>query len=90
MVDHWLSTPTNGYLGSSYGNAIPDILQTPQASGLADAQLNKLRTDVPLVGAMPADQLNMYSVQTGPDKRAIYIEMAGAVIPVGNTSVGGS
>lgn len=83
MVKHWLETPVNGYLGSSYGSIVPDLLQQPQRSGLADAVLNKLRSDVPLVGAMAADQTNLYAVNEGPDKTRIFIEVGGTATDLG-------
>jgi hypothetical protein len=86
MVTHWLETPVNGYLGDSYGSIVPDLLQQPQRSGLADTVLNKLRADVPLVGAMPASQTNLYAVHDGPDKTRIFIEVGGDAIDLGTTT----
>jgi hypothetical protein len=83
MTTHWLSTPLNGYLGSTYGQNVTDMLQKPLASGYADATIQKLRADVPLLGAMPASSVNLYSVDEGPDKRNLFIEIAGAFVPVG-------
>ncbi|KVN83425.1 hypothetical protein [Burkholderia ubonensis] len=83
MTTHWLSTPLNGYLGSSYGQIVTDMLQKPLASGLADATVAKLRADVPLLAALPPGSVNLYSVDDGPDKRNLFIEVAGEFVPVG-------
>ncbi|AJG18815.1 hypothetical protein RR42_m1414 [Cupriavidus basilensis] len=80
MVSHWLGTPPNGYLGSPYGSPIKDMLQTPQAAGLADAFLGKLRTDVPVITALPNNAVNLYYQDTQPDKRSIFVEVAGKLI----------
>ncbi|SET44564.1 hypothetical protein SAMN05216326_12739 [Nitrosomonas marina] len=82
MVSHWLKTPENGYLGSSYGQSLKDILQSPLSGGTADAQLQKLRTDVPVLQALPANSTNIYSVQTPPDRLDLLIEVAGQAIEV--------
>lgn len=42
MVSHWLHTPVNGYLGSSYGQDIKALLHRPQADGAPGALLQKL------------------------------------------------
>ncbi|WP_321946596.1 hypothetical protein [Paraburkholderia sp. J10-1] len=83
MVSHWLATPVNGYLGSDYGNVLPDLLQNPLRAGGADVVLSKLRADVPLAGALPRAALNMYMIDEGPDKRRFYIDVSGKPIEVG-------
>ena len=83
MISHWLSTPPNGYLGSSYGAPLKDMLQTPMKTGLADSLLAKLRMDVPLAGALPSSALNMFYVDNGPDKRNLFIEAAGQLVELG-------
>lgn len=85
MVSHWLATPVNGYLGSGYGSEAKAMLQTPLATGLADAFLGKLRQDVPLAGALPPGALNLFSQDEGPDKRRIFIEASGRIIDTAGT-----
>lgn len=82
MVRHWLSTPVCGYLGSDYGQDLPALLQHPQADGEADAFLQKLRADVTVLQALPAGSVNLYSVQTAPDRLDLVIEVAGRAIKV--------
>lgn len=82
MVGHWLNTPVNGYLGSGYGQDVKALLQQPQADGAPDAFLQKLRSDVPVLQALPAGSTNLYGVQTPPDRLDLVIEVAGQVIEV--------
>lgn len=85
MVRHWLGCPTGGYLGSDYGHDIPSILQTPLAAGLADAQVQKCRIDVPLVGALPNDAVNVYAVSDPnalADRLRIVFEVHGDLVEV--------
>lgn len=84
MVSHWVATPPNGYLGSSYGAPTKDMLQSPMKTGLADAFLAKLRVDVPLAGALPSAALNLYAVDRGPDRRDFYIEASGELVALGS------
>lgn len=80
MVSHWLSTPVNGYLGSSYGADLPSLLFAPLTSGAADAFLAKLKADVPVLASLPAGAVDLYSIPEGPDKLRIYIDVLGTVI----------
>lgn len=85
MIRHWLNTPVNGYLGSSYGADMKSMLQAPMRTGIADSFLAKLRVDVPLVATLPTGTLNVYAVDEGPDKRTIYIDVAGESVLIGST-----
>lgn len=83
MVGHWLGCPAGGYLGSDYGHDIPSILQTPLAAGLADLQVQKCRLDVPLVGALPNDAVNVYAINDPnalADRQRIVFEIHGSLV----------
>lgn len=84
MIRHWIATPPNGYLGSGYGSDLKAMLQNPMKTGIADSLLAKLRVDIPLVAALPPSALNIYAVDDGPDKRTIYIDVAGQMITLGS------
>lgn len=85
MIQHWLATPPNGYLGDGYGADLKSLLQSPMSYGIADGLLAKMRIDIPLVAALPSSALNVYAVDEGPDKRNIYIDVAGETILLGST-----
>ncbi|MXS83967.1 hypothetical protein [Nitrosomonas oligotropha] len=84
MVSHWTSTPENGYYGSDYGQDLNSLLHLPQANGSPDAVLQKLRSDVPALQILPSGSINLYSVQTPPDKLDLMLEVAGISITVPN------
>lgn len=77
MIDHWLQTPQDGYLGSDYGNNLKEVLQTPHAAGLANAQVKKLIRDVPILSILPRSSINLYTVDVPPDKVYILIDVYG-------------
>lgn len=85
MVRHWLNVPIGGYLGSDYGQDIKALLQLPQADGRADAFIQKMREDVPMLNAMPAGSVNIYAVQSAPDRTDLLIEVAGQAIQLPNS-----
>lgn len=82
MVGHWLKTPVNGYLGSDYGQDAKALLQRPQDDGAAEGFLQKLRSDVPVLQALPDGSVNLYGVQTAPDRLDLMIEVAGQTIQI--------
>lgn len=78
MTTHWLGCPVGGYLGSSYGSDIKDMLQRPMGSAFANKALAKLREDIPIIGALPASSLNIYAEQDGPERMNIAFDIAGS------------
>lgn len=82
MVAHWLRTPVNGYLGSDYGQDIKSLLHLPQSDGSPEAQLQKLRSDVPALQSIPEGSINLYSVNSAPDRLDLIIEVAGMAIQI--------
>lgn len=80
MIAHWLGTRPNTYYGSTYGAPTEDLLQKPLSSPIADAFLAKMRTDIPVIAALPAGTINMHSTHDGLDRRNIYIEINGSYL----------
>jgi len=80
MVRHWLNTPVGGYLGSDYGQDTKSLLQRPHAEGASDSFLLKMRTDVPVLQALPASSMNLYGIPSAPDRLDLVVEIAGQAI----------
>lgn len=83
MIGHWLKTPVNGYLGSSYGQDTKALLQQPQATGEANAYIAKLRVDVPVLDLLPSNAVNLYGLHSGVDRLDIVLEVAGTAYEIG-------
>lgn len=77
MVEHWLSTPVNGYLGSGYGQDLPSLLQRPHSDGAADGFMRKMREDVQILTALPGDAVTLYGQPVGVDRLDIVLEVTG-------------
>lgn len=82
MVRHWLATPVNGYLGSSYGQDVKALLQQALHTGMADDFLQKLMTDVPVLAAMSPGTVNIYMETVAKDHRRLIIDLAGTQVSV--------
>lgn len=83
MVRHWLGCPINGYLGSPYGSDIKAALQRPMSARDADELIDKLRTDVPIVGAAPPDSVNVFVEDRGIDRKNFLIQVGSEVVVAG-------
>lgn len=77
MVEHWLSTPVEGYLGSDYGQDAKSILQLPHSDGAADELLRKLRQDIIITTQLPPDAVSLYGAPSGVDRFDIVLDVAG-------------
>ena len=77
MVEHWLNTPVNGYLGSDYGQDLRSLLQRPHSDGTADSFLRKMREDLLIITALPSEAVSLYGSPRGIDEFEITLEVAG-------------
>ena len=78
MVGHWLETPVNGYLGSTYGSSVKELLQRAHSDPEStDAFLRKMRRDVEILSVLPSDAVAVYGTVEGTDKLRLSVEVAG-------------
>ncbi|MGL5224204.1 MAG: hypothetical protein ACRC8Q_02520 [Aeromonas sp.] len=83
MVEHWLGTPVDGYLGSDYGQSLTSILQLPHSDGAADDLLRKLREDIAITYSLPPESVSLYSAPRDVDGLDIVLEVAGRTFDIG-------
>lgn len=83
MVDHWIKTPVNGYLGSRYGSDLKSLLQTPQAAGIADGLIAKCRQDVPILTTAGPEAVSVWGESVGSDELRIVFRVLDQDIEVG-------
>ncbi|AUZ05268.2 hypothetical protein ADP71_17410 [Vitreoscilla sp. C1] len=77
QINHWIHTPQNAYLGSNYGIDLYQYLHKPMTHQMADEIIAKMRADVPVLGSVAEDSLNIYSRNDGFDSKIIVIEVQG-------------
>lgn len=89
MVTHWLHVPPNGYLGSDYGSDPQSLLQQPLLSPRADQFMNKMASDIPMIGALPDGAVNLYvqEISGVNDGKKLLIEVADGIVSVDNLGV---
>lgn len=82
MVRHWLSTPPNGYLGSSYGCDLKAMLQLPNSESLGDSFITKMMEDIPPLAALPRGAVNLLLEQVSNDTKRLTIQIGELLIPI--------
>ena len=65
MIDHWLSTPVNGYFGQSYGCNVRDQLLKNLSSFSADRFIEKMKADIPILGELDIFRSNHTGILLG-------------------------
>lgn len=75
MINHWLKTPPNGYVGSSYGADLNSLLLKALTSNVADAFIAKMKQDLPLLQTLNSEQLALYSESEGFETTRIYLRV---------------
>lgn len=84
MVNHWLQTPPEGYLGSPYGADVKSLLQRPMGDQVAlNDFMSKMRVDLPVLSYLPAGSVSAWMEPAGADKVVLHVNVAGTLIKVG-------
>lgn len=60
MIDHWLTTPVSGILGSDYGSNLYEYLHRPLGEMRLEEWLDKMRRDIPILTALPDEAVQVY------------------------------
>lgn len=88
MIEHWLSTPPNGYFGQPYGADIRSMLLNELSADNADLLLVKLRQDIPLLGRLSDSQLSIETQTRDNDKLYVYLRIGGVPFEIGEAKTG--
>ncbi|WP_111857841.1 hypothetical protein [Acinetobacter sp. CFCC 10889] len=84
MIEHWLNTPPNGYIGVDYGRNLFEILLKPMSVDSADLILKWIKEDIPLLRGLNDDELMVMNEDQGFDKKVFYIQIGQILIPLQN------
>lgn len=76
QLNHWLSCPTNGYLGSDYGIDLKQYLQRPMSTFDADALIVKMKNDIPILNTLPENSINIFIENNELDGKSIIFQIA--------------
>ncbi len=74
IIEHWLATPPNGYLGYRYGRNLAELLFHPMNEDRADILLSWIKKDIPIFRNATDGELSVVSEAIGIDQKRYYIQ----------------
>ena len=79
MIEHWLESEINGYFGSDYGPDFNSILLAPLSAPVANNFIEKMKSDIPILKQLSADQLQLWSRDEGFETKVIYLQVGNQI-----------
>ena len=82
MIEHWMATPPNGYIGVSYGRQLRELLYKPMTEDSANILLEWMREDMPILKQLGDSQLMVVEQSRGYDAKDFFIQLGEVLIPI--------
>ena len=82
MIEHWLATPPNGYVGVTYGRNPKELLNRPMDDDTANTLLQWMREDMSILKSLPEGSLNVVSTEVNFETKQFFIEIGEILIPI--------
>ena len=75
MIAHWLESEINGYIGSDYGPDFNSLFLAPLSAPVANTFIQKMKSDIPILKQLSADQFQMWAQDEGFETKIIYLRI---------------
>lgn len=82
MIEHWLGTPPNGYVGVSYGRELTQLLFKPMTEDSANTLMEWMKADIPILKQLSDADFRVVSQTIGYDKKRFFIQIGEILIPI--------
>lgn len=82
MIEHWLNTPPNGYIGVSYGKNPKELLNRPMDDDTADLLLSWMKEDIPVLNQLTDNQLMIVQDEINFETKQFYIKIGEILVPI--------
>lgn len=82
MIEHWLATPPNGYIGVSYGRNPRELLNKPMDEDTADTLLLWMREDMPILKQLSDNELKVVHEEVNFETKQFYIQIGEILLPI--------
>lgn len=82
MIEHWLATPPNGYIGVSYGRNPRELLNKPMDEDTADTLLLWMREDMPILKQLSDNDLRVAHEDVNFETKQFYIQIGEILLPI--------
>lgn len=82
MIEHWLATPPNGYVGVTYGRNPKELLNRPMDDDTADTLLQWMREDMSILKQLSDNDLSVAHEEVNFETKQFYIQIGEILIPI--------
>lgn len=82
MIEHWLATKPNGYIGVSYGRELQQLLLKPMTEDSADTLLRWMKADIPILKQLSDSDLMVVSEDLTFEKKRFFIQIGTILIKI--------
>ena len=82
MIEHWLATPPNGYVGVTYGRNPKELRNRPMDDDTADTLLQWMREDMPILKQLSDNDLSVAHEEVNFETKQFYIQIGEILIPI--------
>lgn len=82
MVEHWLGTPPNGYIGVSYGRELTQLLFKPMTDDSANTLMDWMKADMPILKQLSDADFRVVEQTVEYDKKRFFIKIGEILIPI--------
>lgn len=82
ILEHWLNTPPNGYIGVNYGRNLSETLLKSLSIDSSDIILQWIKEDIPLFKYLTDDELKISYENVGIDKRNYFLQVGQVIVPL--------
>lgn len=84
MIQHWLTTPVNGYYGLTYGAPLNELLLHAHSQPVVENFINKMKVDIPILQNLDSNQLAIYERNNGIEEKQIILAFGTDLINLTN------
>lgn len=82
MIEHWLNTPPNGYIGVTYGRNLREILFKPMTEDSANTLMDWMLEDMPILKQLSDEDFRIVEQDDGHDKKRFFIKLTTILIEI--------
>ena len=82
MLEHWLATPPNGYVGVTYARNLTRILLKPLDEDSADLIMSWVKADLPVLKNLSDNDFYISRGVQGIDRERYYFVIGAEAVPI--------
>lgn len=82
MIEHWIATPPNGYIGLSYARNPKELLFKPLDQDSSDTFLSWMREDIPILKQLSDNDLSIVEEVHSFESKTFHVSIGRILLPI--------